>query len=160
MIESRMPDGQKHPADLEDNLGRLLRTEAADRRPEFSEALHSRIMGAVESSPPVRPSGWLATDRQRRWLAGTIAGALAVVLMLVAWQSGVFAPTGPEEEFAQETTLDPAEVLTGTDGAKVGLMVDQTLAQSQWAYLDHDAKIAANLLMDQLPFELASSEQP
>jgi hypothetical protein len=151
----------KRLPELEDDLGHALRAEADGGRPEFSDTLHARVMESLPSGPVVRQPEYLIERRRRMWLSGLIAAAAAVLVAVIAWQAGYFARMSPEHpETANEPTLDPAKVLTASpDGSKVGLMVDNTLTKSQWAYLDHDAKVAANLLMDQLPFHLASAEQ-
>jgi hypothetical protein len=96
-----------------------------------------------------------------------IAATLLVGVSLVAWWLGRPAGPGPGP---REVVMIPAELPDpGTDpdmitGATartaehVGLLVDSTVSAGQWAYLDHDARVAFRMLMDQLPLDVASME--
>ncbi len=44
--------------------------------------------------------------------------------------------------------------------AEIDALVDSTMVQQQWAYLDHDARLAAEVLLDQLPFDVMSVVEP
>ena len=159
MTESHRPETWTGGDNPDDALGRALRAAARDDRPAFSESLHARIVAALPANSPRASRGWSASSRFRQWSVAALAGSLLVAFGLVAWQSMTPEPTTPL--VAEDVTaFDPVTMIARTDGAEVGLMLDQTLVRSQWAYLDHDAKIAANLLIEQLPFRVAASEQP
>jgi hypothetical protein len=164
----------------EKRLAEQLKAEARLDRPSFSEALHGRIVRSIEEAPaPPRPrssTAWLGHP----WLSVAVAATVLVGGLVVAWriqrveepvagpspndfaethvpESVAPAPETPEIEAPQpdpSTDQDPLEGLAGD----VAPMVDLALTEPQWAYLDHDMKLAANLLMDQLPFELALAE--
>lgn len=153
--------------DEEERLANRLRRDAQATRLAFSEALHARICQAVKRcDPPVQrratPS-WL----QSRWLPVAIAATLLVSISLVAWllnRSTGPAPRlrGPGGAVAQvpDPVADPDTITRRTAGTakEVGMLVDSTLSTGQWAYLDHDARVAVQLLMDQLPLDVASVE--
>jgi len=63
---------------------------------------------------------------------------------------------GPHDEPQGETNgeLDPLGAVAGGTAANVDRLVDATLARSKWAYLDHDARLAANLMLAQIPLDL------
>ncbi|HLA84413.1 MAG TPA: hypothetical protein VJL29_06440 [Thermoguttaceae bacterium] len=170
MNERNMPSERKSstsdslfPVDTaaEVDLERRLRAEATADRPEFSETLHARIVEALpaETMPILRRP--TSVERRRRLLAA-LAASLVVAVGLAAWQlrrpsdpGSVIVSNGAPDSTTESFAMD---TVARTGGAEFGLMVDETLARGQWAYLDHDAKVAANMLMDQLPIELALSE--
>jgi len=179
MVERILNDEERRLADR-------LKREAQATRPAFSEALHARICQSLrQGEVPVRRPGtegagqrpkvgpeawslWSATWwlRSGRWPVA-IAATLLVGVSLVAWWLG--RPPGPEpgpsELVAIPTeSLDPVadpDMITGPTARTaehVGALVDSTVSAGQWAYLDHDARIAFRLLMDQLPWDVASME--
>jgi len=173
MAESNLSEQEKR-------LAERLKAEAREDRPSFSEALHGRIVRSLEKAPaPPRPrssTAWLGHP----WLSVAVAATVLVGGLVVAWRiqrveepvagpspnefadAHVPASVVPELETPEIETPkpdppadeDPLEGLAGD----VAPMVDLALTEPQWAYLDHDMKLAANLLMDQLPFELALAE--
>jgi len=60
-----------------------------------------------------------------------------------------------------DAELDPLEVVAGVTAQGVGSLVDDALRESQWAYLDHDARLAADMMLAQIPldFELPAEEE-
>ena len=164
MNKTNMPDDSLLS---EDDLGRRLKAQADDLRPEFSESLHARIIESLPaSSGQAKRPGII--DISPRWrVLGTAAAALLLIVVLVAWQGIPFGgsnmpspPSVAESQDADDQDVQLAAIgtLSRADGAELGAMVDRTFAQGQWAYLDHDAKVAAELLTNQLPFQLALSE--
>jgi len=167
MVEPILNDEERRLADR-------LKREAQATRPVFSEAFHARICQSLrQCEAPVRRPGtqaklWSAPWWLRSgWLPVAIAATLLVGVSLVAWWLG--RPPGPEPG-VREVVIIPAEPpVPGTDpdmitGATartaehVGILVDSTVSAGQWAYLDHDARVAFRLLMDQLPLDVASIE--
>jgi hypothetical protein len=67
-------------------------------------------------------------------------------------------PEPPQPELPpqpwEQPRLDPLDAVAGGTAETVGNLVDATLTKSQWAYLDHDARIAADLMLAQLPLDL------
>ncbi len=172
--------------DPEQQLIERLRQEAAQRRPEFSEELHRRICRAVEQERAqpsrLRRRGWWADGRRWTILGAGAAVAAGIALlgaaMLLGWidldrpgapeapvpvvhnepRVPVEPAPGPVERGPE--TVPPAEVpfLAEEAAARVGLLVDATLDNRQWAYLDHDLRLGAELLVDRLPWELVLAE--
>jgi len=151
-------------------LAERLKHEAEVTRPAFSEALHARICRAVgqcELRELPQPSAPLL---RRPWVWSAIAVTLLLGALLLVWKTRV--PTGPtpepigvarrterEPEPAEEAEL-PTDVIVDVP-VDVGVLVDSTLANRRWAYLDHDARLAAQVLIAQLPLDMTSpTEEP
>jgi len=155
MVESMLPDGEKV-------LAGRLKQEAETLRPEFSESLHARICGALQSSEasPQRP----ATRSRRRIAYACAAVACLVVALVVAWQLAV--PHTPEADPGDATpiaqTSEQLGVLYALSGsADPATAGDSALPSQDWAYLGHDARVVTQLLIDQLPLNtLASNGDP
>ncbi len=158
---------ERIPTEDERELANRLKREARATEPAFSEALHARICRAVrDSGPPVRRRPPTFPWRHR-WL---LLAAAATVVLGASWiASWLSRPSGsavrsPEAEVALVGTGDPAveaEMITGPTAelaGQFGMLVDSTLETGRWAYLDHDARVAARFLMDQLPLDVASIE--
>ena len=154
----------------EKNLADHLRREAETTRPEFSETLHGRILRTLEDrKSPARQHGQASWPR-RRWAYAAVAATLLIGASLLAWRlSTTTGPgPGPAEEIA--TGDDPAgppavlpamvDVAGMADGTtqQVGTLAS-VLTTEQWAYLDHDARVAMDLLIDQLPFGLTKESE-
>ncbi len=161
-------------------LADRLKREAEASRPAFCEALHAKICRAVASTtigpgrPPVERRGKPATSRRHRAYAA-VAAACAVSVLLVVWQA-VNSPQTPTDpppvadqlprDSANRPSESPADLLadfnalvdlTGGAPQRVEETVESTLFAGQWAYLDHDARLAASLLIDPLPLEVLAS---
>ena len=151
-----------------------LTVEAADERPEFSQTLHDRIMQSVREASPIVVRHARRRTILRRWVAGSAA---AVALLLAVWlvrgvdrhstaeapvphadgplipDPGIAAPHDDQRETALTAVVPPA-------ADRLTALVDATFSGSQWAYLDHDAQLAASMVLDHLPFELPVAEVP
>ena len=157
-------------------LTELLKQEAEQTRPVFSGALHARICRAVdEADMAERPR---PVDRRRLVrviIDVAVVASLVVGVFYLLYQGATPNPitpnpdsmagpgsTGhgvvePEPEEDLQTPID-MPVNTVVD---IGLLVDSTLTNGRWAYLDHDAQLAANMLLDQLPSSVAwPAEEP
>lgn len=148
----------------EGDLARRLRAEAAADRPDFSEGLHARIMASLPADRPAIDAGRPRPVRGRRWLAGSLSAAMLMAGVVIGWHvrgMGVGQTAAPKETAVAEsdTPLAAMGAVRYAGGAEVGRMIDEGFARSQWAYLDHDARLAAELIMDQLPLELAFAEE-
>ena len=146
-----------------DDLEQQLRREAASDRPEFSEALHNQIISAISTDAPRSPRA-AKRSTNRRWPLTAAAAAVLLVVGLATWQ---FLADNRQQQASlkpdtpiQDSQIIAIEAVSRANGAEMGLLVDDALSQSQWAYLDHDARVAADLLINQFPFELAMSDQP
>ena len=149
MVEPMLPDDEKVLA------GRLKR-EAEGSRPEFSEALHARICGALQpgEASPRRP-----VIRSRRPIAyACVTVACLAVALVVAWQlAGPHTP-GVEPGNATPVAKTP-DMLRDLDVLRSP--PEPPIPSPDWAYLDHDARVVTQLLIDQLPLNtLASNGDP
>jgi hypothetical protein len=165
----------KHAHDEKRAMADRLRNEARQTRPTFSESLHAKICRAVEGSKIAEPPRRVAPSRLGRiGIAAALAASLVVAVSYLVWQGST--PSGPEfprrlmpkpdnlasldgqEDIAVEPDpeLGPDEDLQsptdvpGNPAVDIGLLVDATLADRRWAYLDHDARLAARMLLTQL----------
>lgn len=167
----------------ERRLAERLRSEAEAQRPAFSEELHRRIVDAV-APRNVRPrtTGGRRTWLAVALVAGVvIAATVAVSRYLdretpegpvpretaVAPREKLPSPEPPPQpklpppqrklpppQPVEQPRLDPLDAVAGGTAETVGNLVDATLTKSQWAYLDHDARLAADLMLAQLPLDL------
>jgi hypothetical protein len=86
-------------SDEERRLRDRLKREADAMQPEFSEALHQRVMGAIRQAPaPERPSrarlaGWMR--RPGGWLSLAAAASVAAAIGLVVWHFAFVPAPGP-----------------------------------------------------------------
>jgi hypothetical protein len=164
-------------------LAERLRDEAIRSRPAFSEALHGRILRAVEERKAAPPPARAA--RRPRLLPALAATACAAAVVLAGWQlaqylgqprnagrelvkeeavvpvsPGVPGPqAGPPAIVERRPTDPPAETESLADLAEsaaqnLNVAVETALAAHQTAYLDHDGRLAAEVLLAHLPVEL------
>lgn len=149
--------------DPEARLRHRLSSEAADDRPAFSDALHERIMKSLQDRPPVTPSSITRGRRASWWLAVAATAAVVAFAVWLRQESGFQPRTNPQLRREAVVTVEPAEpnvvddLLTVMelplgDGAME--LVDSTFTGPQWAYLDHDVKVATNMVRDYIPFDL------
>jgi hypothetical protein len=151
--------------DEEQRLAERLKREAEAARPAFSEALHARICQALKRCEAAAQPRAVTPWWRSVWLPVAIAAALLASVPLAAWWlNRPFGPGGgPAERGALPTEItgpaaDP-DMITGPTARTaehVGLLVESTVSAGQWAYLDHDARLAIQLLVDQLPLDVAS----
>jgi anti-sigma factor RsiW len=152
----------------EDALAGRLKREAEALRPAFSEELHTRICRAVRQSGarPDRPAP--VRSWSRRLVYAALAATLLISASLIALRLSrlELAPPGPRGVAPRiASTTDPlagveALIDVTDDAAEQVMLVDSTLIDRQWAYLDHDVRMAAGLLIDQLRLDLGPpSEQ-
>ena len=169
-------------SDDEKRLADQLKREAEASRPAFSEVLHTRICQAVRRCEAPTSRDPSALRWQRGWVYVAIAASGLLCASLVVWHaihSPVHepgptkvatppdpAPQPPPEPAPQPTPdpladLDALVDLTRQAPERVGATVESTLLAGQWAYLDHDARLAAEVLIGQLPLDmLASANEP
>ena len=178
MVENVTPDDERH-------LAERLRREAAAERPAFSDELHRRIVEAVGAAKVQPGSSGRRRLGPRAWLSAALVASLAgAATVAVSRYLDRDEPPGPApRETAvvppdpaplpeapqpkrllppdERPRLDPLDAVAGGTAETVGGLVDATLTRSQWAYLDHDARVAADLVLSQLPldWELLASEE-
>ena len=155
-----------HTSEPERRLAERLRREAEASRPAFSDALHLRFVEAIG-----RHAAQTRVERPaaRPWrpayagVAACVAAACLVVATLVvlrrAETPGPVPGTPTTTALAHPSPnplagLDALADVSNTAAADVGLLVDSTLARKQWAYLDHDARAATEMLLDNLPLKM------
>jgi hypothetical protein len=154
-------------------LADRLRREAEASRPAFSEELYERICLVVKLddglSPPetASPRSETASPRPNRRLWLSVAATLLLAgTSLLAWQlnnpnTPVTLPPIDNNSIASiPQDLDGISEITDNTAAGA-LLVDSALTTEGWAYLDHDARVATELILNQLPLDaLASSVEP
>jgi hypothetical protein len=146
-------------------LAQRLRGEAHASRPEFSEQLHARICAAIRMHRPRSQAPRKTSLTLRRWACAAATAACAAGVVLAAgrafWRADPRHDLTDRAVAAVEPSAPPdLEALASGTAQRWGALVDAAWTTSQWAYLDHDARLAANLLLDQLPLELAASKEP
>lgn len=153
-----MNEHRTSPADpaWEDRLMERLRAEVESDRPAFSPELHARLMRTVRQRQPARQTA----RRPRKslwWLSAAAAVAAAVLAWFVARPANDPAPTTP-----RMAVVDPAPLprVGPPTAAELTALVDATFAGPQWAYLDHDARLATQLVLNHIPFELSPDGTP
>jgi|YNPNPStandDraft_1061719.scaffolds.fasta_scaffold126568_2 hypothetical protein len=148
-----------------------LRREALATRAEFSEALHKRICQAIreaQASPsPAADDVVLRREMRLAWRMAA-AAACAITVAVIAWMAFRSNPRPIPSLELREKLESPlandAKVLGGdrehaTMPPVIPVMgdllasVDQAIAPSQWAYLDHDARVAFRLIAQVLPLK-------
>lgn len=153
------------PQQNDDPLAAGLRDAAAASRPPFSEQRHARIMAAVEQAGRnASPARGRPRPGAPRWLAAMAAALVAA--LGITWWYGVRSPQIAGSP--QQSALAGSDTGEGLDDVRamaqapdrtaeqLDLLMESTLAR-RWAYLDHDARVATQLLMEQLPLDLLAS---
>jgi hypothetical protein len=153
-----------------------LRHEAKDTRPAFSESLHVRICRAVEQSEMAEPPRPVALPYSSRGgITAAVAATLAVGVLYLVWQGnspsgsvpkpGEIVSSAGQEKAVVNPEPRPDEALPsstdvpGNPAVEIGLLVDSTLTNRRWAYLDHDLQLATRMLLDQLPGSIVWPEE-
>lgn len=158
------------PADSK-TIRERLRREAIESRPEFSEALHQRIIRSIgERYAEGAAVGKRNTAAGRRWrgLSAVLAAACVLAVVVIGWRF-VANPMQPDDrplylDNRPETSnfvlsgkiedLPPVSVLT--DRALTD--IDGLLASTGFALpstqLAHDARLAADSLLQRLPLDM------
>ena len=154
----------------EKRLADRLKREAQATRPEFSEALHAQICQAIEQGAAPAPRPRLRLRSPTRWAWVLVAATLLASVTLVAWWLGRSTDRGPgpapgpsdlQIAVDEPESIAPPDLITGPAGDTVeqlGMLADAALTTGQWAYLDHDAGLAIQSLVDRLPLDVASIE--
>lgn len=153
-------------------LGARLRREAEAARPAFSAQLHARICQAIQEADSPHPVGH-RTQTAWRWtawaaIAATVATALSLSLLGSRWRQPGAPPPGQLQATARPTS-EPVSQPNGlgllSEAAnqafqEVALLAEADPGNQLWAQLDRDAGVVAELLLDQVPIELAQNDGP
>lgn len=155
--------GDRMPNEGHDRLADALRREAQTTRPAFSESLHARIRQAVSAERTIVAPQRAAMPWRQHWTSlAAAAAAVLVAVSLSAWWLN--RPSQFEPKLTRTTPSQPDVTefasITGLAAEQLGQLVDSTLMQQQWGYLDHDAQLAAQLFMELLPVGATSDESP
>jgi hypothetical protein len=157
-----MPD-QQRPMDDAQSLGERLRAEARASRPEFSDSLYAATCQAVRQRAalkprPARRAGW------RRVLVAVAASLLAAaVFVWQGWHNAAPQPVAQEDTPADANSVPSAMgvSLATTNLDALTALIDQldnlVNPATQWADLDHDARLAVETFTDRLPIRQVSS---
>ena len=163
----------------ERKLAACLRVEAQADRPDFSEERHARWLAALRqhqadrAARSVRPR-FLGVARF--WRVTALAASLLLGGTFLFWSlmsrpetpsagrqplavSPKPAPSPPMAvTTAEDARMDLLEwaLLADRTTEELGLTFGARLAEGQWAYLDHDARLVASALLDQLPIDPTS----
>ena len=171
MPDSNLPGDEKTLADR-------LRREAAADRPEFSESLHQQICHAVRHCDETKPSPDLVpTSRwpMRRAMATAIAAAALLAATLIIWQTATNdttpnraekpSPSGalgstPQRQYAaidRPTEMEMVGALTDLATEQIGIVVESTVTQRHWDYLDENVSLAFEALNNRVPLDAVAS---
>ncbi|MEA1950621.1 MAG: hypothetical protein U9N87_04510 [Planctomycetota bacterium] len=159
MSKSKNQKNQTEPA-------QRLKQEAMAQRPGFSQSLHDRLCAAIRENSPdtkrdaprplkIRARPWAPS---RRSFVSAAAACLIVAAAGLLWWSHTSQPRialpadGPNPlatlaDAAGQTTLD------------AGLAAEDALAANRWGRLDEDAKTAAKMILNSLPFDMLARKQ-
>lgn len=140
----------------ENELSCRMRQEALASRPEFSEGLHVRLWHALERDAIQRVLShrrFAASHRAPYWLAGVAAIAASVLCATVIGWRPRDVDLRPQAAAggAAETHVDIVAGLANDVSDRMSLLVDYAVTSRKWAYLDHDAQVALELLREQFP---------
>ena len=159
-------------------LGEQLRQEADAERPQFSTDLHQQLCRAVQH---VAPCTTMESSIFRRHAAkprvnfsrGSLSnrsrivwGGLAIVgvLFLVGWNVSkdvwwssmtVHEPIAAGRTGEPTTSLATLAMLPDRATVRVEQWVVTAMTASQWAYLEHDARLVADWLVEELPWNIS-----
>ena len=157
--------------ETEARLNARLVVEAAADRPEFSQVLHDRIMQSVREAPPRAVRGPVRRRlAPRLWMVGS-ATVAAVAILLAAWLARGVDPDSTAARPGPSIPPDPVTDLPDADDTPLAVvaapaadrfaaLVDATVSGSQWAFLDHDAQLAAGMVLNHIPFSTPQTDTP
>jgi hypothetical protein len=143
-------------------LAERLKAEGHRECAEFSESLYARVVLAVrqrQAQPACRP----AARRASRWaIAAATAACAAGVAWLLVWHAAPpqVPQPGPAEISARQAApaVDLGDVAESIDrtAQDLGALVETAVATHQWGGVDHDAKLAVDMVLG--PWQLEAPE--
>jgi len=140
-----------------------LRADAEAARPEFSAELHDRICARLDTTERSDVLDAPPDTRVARWWARRAWWSMAALLTIATTIVIVWSNRAPDVTKSTSLTPDPLaglETLASASGdavTDIGAAVASVLAFDPWEDLEHDARVAADLLLDQLPLGLLES---
>ncbi|MDB5354967.1 MAG: hypothetical protein JWN24_1420 [Phycisphaerales bacterium] len=162
--------------DVNKQLARQARQEAGRATPAFSEALHARILRAVDAADcravetegeALPRRGVFVIGMRHPWrvalaMAACVALALTPLnLRLLRPQTPPIAtgPVGPKHVERVMAKADPTPIEINKTARQVNKrvtdVVETAMAEQQWAGLDQDVRQATRYLADRVPFRAA-----
>lgn len=159
----------KRPTREDEENGRWLRQEALDGRVGFSDAIHQRLCEAIrkcDAAPsPVIDEPVRIRGGTYGWLVLATAASLTVAAATVWWAvqadresrlqgdlpEVVEVPAVSQEQMPQTADAPPRPAASYPAPGEIVSLVDSTVTSSQWAYLDHDARVAWKLFAEVVP---------
>ena len=156
----------QRPTREDEENGWRLRQEAFDGREGFSEAIHQRLCEAIRkcnvAPTPVLDEPMRIRRPPYRLLVLATAASLTVAAATVWWAiqgdresrlqgdlpAVVEVPTVSQEPLPQPAEVPPGPAANYPAPGEIVSLVDSTVTSSQWAYLDHDARVAWNLVAE------------
>jgi len=162
-------------------LARRLKQEAAGTWPEFSESLHDRIVEAVaEEQARLKTVSAAPTSNRRRRLAfaAALTAACLILVVVMSWWPGFtgvpgdgvagdppevpsnYPPSPEEPRIPDPSVLAKAhlEVMIGV-AEPLDWLVAPTVEENRWAHLDHDVRVAIELVTAQLTLDIFEREE-
>lgn len=152
-------DGKKNQVDNtgwlsltdERRLARQLKQDAALEAPQFSHALHERVMSAVRAADgDTRESRRADRFTPRRWWRYSAAAAILLAALglwrVAAWTAGPGVNALTEQ---RETVVSPVVA----NGATASRSADVSIEE-----LNHGAAVALRLVVDRAPIELPADD--
>ena len=130
----------------EHRLREQLRREAAEARPPFSEALHRRMVGIVER---LRMEKSVEPNRASPWgfrLAAIVAAACLLGVAVLGWRLNDF--------LSKQGEWERSSVADATNPSPPPVQLDQL------DHLEHDARLAASMLLQRLPIDVELADEP
>ena len=150
-----------HPktARPDDTLARAALNDAERLTPKFSESLHSRIMTRVGKSVPSARSN-RQTPNSTAWLIPAAAAAIVLIVLVPLLRldrGSTVAPGHPDPSKIVGMALNPQSLSMAAVQRPLSQLssreaaLEAELGPAQWTALDHDARLAARLVLDPLP---------
>ena len=148
----------------ERRLRELLKKEATDSRPDFSQTLHERFCEAVRASVQHESDGARTVRgpnsgrfRPRLGIFTAAAACLAIATGVYWWSDSISMQTDlPAQSPNPLVTL--ADV-AGRVTLDAGTKAENTMAANQWGSLNEDAKTAAKMLLESLPLNMLAENR-
>ena len=175
------------PSAKEQALGERLRREAFASRPTFSEPLHDRIVRAVQwrraeeseahaNSRPLTAAGYSPAA----WFSrGAIAACALCAVAIGWWLSDNHRPpnlpandsvaaagsqagpaSAPNDAAAPTTELPSIGELADRAADSLDELAAAASLKPQSAQLEHDARLAADMLIERLPIDVHLADEP
>ena len=152
-------------------LRQRLRQEAEQALFPVPPALHERFCRAIRQGGTANSGACPIPTRARlfpRYAAPAVAAACVMLIVGALWQVfGPMARPNPANVVPVQVARAPAQPANvsqvsvdvisltrlGSDTlTRANAVVDATTVSPQWAYLDHDARLALHMFADRFPF--------